>query len=215
MMDEEQIAAMLAENEALKSQQAELSTSNQSMKQKMDELLGETKKAKQERELAAQTAKAAADAEAKSAGNFEQLHRSSEEARQSLEQQLKGLRDGIAGEKRNNAAMRIAGDLADGANAEILSEFISRRLKYTDEGLMVTNEAGELTVSTVDQLAEEFKGNARFASLLKGNQSTGGGAAGGGKLGGGAAKEASRSEFDSMPPNKRTEFIRAGGQLHD
>jgi chromosome segregation ATPase len=215
MMDEDQIASMLAENEALKSQQAELSTSNQSMKQKMEELLGETKKAKAEREAADQTAKQAAEAKAKAAGDFEQLHRSSEEARQTLEQQLKGLRDGIAGEKRNSAAMRIAGELADGPNAEILSEFISRRLKYTDDGLKVTNEAGELTVSTVDQLAEEFKGNARFAALLKGNQSSGGGASGGGKQGGGAAKEMSRSEFDSMPPNKRTEFIRAGGRPHD
>jgi len=214
-MDEEQIAAIVAENEALKARTEELSTSADSMKQKMDQLLGETKKAKQEREQAELSARQASEQKAKEAGDFEQLHKSSEQARQTLEQRLQEMQSGIANEKRSNAAMRIAADLADGANAEILSEFISRRLKYTDDGLKVTNDAGELTVSSIDELAQEFKGNTRFAALLKGNQAGGGGASGGGKQGGGAVKEMSRSEFDSMPPNKRTEFIRAGGRPHD
>ena len=214
-MDEEQIAAIVAENEALKARTEELSSSADSMKQKMDQLLGETKKAKQEREQAELSARQASEQKAKEAGDFEQLHKSSEQARQTLEQRLQEMQSGIANEKRSNAAMRIAADLADGANAEILSEFISRRLKYTDDGLKVTNDAGELTVSSIDELAQEFKGNTRFAALLKGNQAGGGGASGGGKQGGGAVKEMSRSEFDSMPPNKRTEFIRAGGRPHD
>jgi len=214
-MDEEQIAAIVAENEALKARTEELSTSADSMKQKMDQLLGETKKAKQEREQAELSARQASEQKAKEAGDFEQLHKSSEQARQTLEQRLQEMQSGIANEKRSNAAMRIAADLADGANAEILSEFISRRLKYTDDGLKVTNDAGELTVSSIDELAQEFKGNTRFAALLKGNQAGGGGASGGGKQGGGAVKEMSRTEFDSMPPNKRTEFIRAGGRPHD
>jgi len=214
-MDEEQIAAIVAENEALKARTEELSSSADSMKQKMDQLLGETKKAKQEREQAELSARQASEQKAKEAGDFEQLHKSSEQARQTLEQRLQEMQSGIANEKRSNAAMRIAADLADGANAEILSEFISRRLKYTDDGLKVTNDAGELTVSSIDELAQEFKGNTRFAALLKGNQAGGGGASGGGKQGGGAVKEMSRTEFDSMPPNKRTEFIRAGGRPHD
>jgi len=210
-MDEEQIAAMQAENEAFKTKIAELSGNTESMQAKMDQLLGETKKAKQEREAAENLAKQAADAKAKEAGDFEQLHKSSEEARQSLEKQLQGMRDGIAGEKRNNAAMRIATELADGANAEILSEFISRRLKHTDDGLKVTNDSGELTVSSVDELTQEFKNNARFAALLKGNQSGGGGATGGSK-GGSAANEISRADFEGMAPAKRMEFIQSGGR---
>lgn len=215
MMDEEQIAAIAAENEAYKAQIAELSGSNESMKAKMDQLLGETKKAKQDREQAELTARQEAEQKAKAAGDFEQLHKSSEQARQTLEQQLQEMRNGIANEKRNNAAMRVAADLAEGPNAEILSEFISRRLKYTDDGLKVTNETGELTVSSIDELAQEFKSNTRFAALLKGNQSGGGGAQGGSKQGGGAAKEMSRSEFDGLNHNKRSEFMRSGGRIHD
>ena len=214
-MDEEQIAAIVAENEALKARTEELSTSADSMKQKMDQLLGETKKAKQEREQAELSARQASEQKAKEAGDFEQLHKSSEQARQTLEQRLQEMQSGIANEKRSNAAMRIAADLADGANAEILSEFISRRLKYTDDGLKVTNDAGELTVSSIDELAQEFKGNTRFAALLKGNQAGGGGASGGGKQGGGAATEMSRPEFDGLSPNKRSEFMRSGGKIHD
>ncbi len=213
-MDEEQIAAMQAENDGYKNQIAELSTNNESMQAKMTQLLGETKQAKSDKVAADLVATKAAEAKAKEAGDFEQLHASSETARLGLEEQLKTLQSGISTEKRNNAAMKIAGELAEGANAEILSEFISRRLKHTDDGLKVTDEAGQLTVSSVDDLTQEFKNNSRFAALLKGNQAGGGGASGGDK-GGSAAKEMSRADFAQMSAAKQMDFIKGGGKTFD
>jgi alanyl-tRNA synthetase len=187
---------------------------NAAMKAKLDELLGETKRAKAAAREADERARKEAEEKARKAGDFEQLHKSSEQARQALEEELNNLRSGIANEKRDNAAMKIAADLAEGANAEILSEFISRRLKYTDDGLKVLDDAGQLTVSSIDELAQDFRNNSRFASLLKGNQSTGGGATGGTKQGA-SAKEMSRSDFDKLPPAKQMEFIKGGGRTFD
>lgn len=191
-----------------------IQSENVSMKAKLAELLDETKKSKQLAKEAQEIARVQSEEKARKAGDYEQLHQSSEQARLALEEELAGLRGSIANEKRDNAAMKIAADLAEGANAEILSEFIARRLKHTDEGLKVVDEAGNLTIATVDQLSQDFRNNSRFAALLKGNQSGGGGATGGSKLGG-SAKEMSRSDFDNLPAAKKMDFIKGGGKTTD
>jgi alanyl-tRNA synthetase len=184
---------------------------NEAMKGKLDELLSETKKAKAARREAEEVARKEAEERARKAGDFEQLHKSSEEARQQLMQELEQLRGGIASEKRDNAAMRLAGELAEGVNAELLAEFIKPRWKYTDDGLKVTNANGELTVSTLDDLKNDFKADGRYQALLKGNQASGGGASGGSKDSGGAAKQAPRAEFETWSPEKQMTHIKGGG----
>jgi len=71
-----------------------------------------------------------------------------------------------------------------------------------------------LTVSTLDDLSKEFSGSARFASLIKGNQSSGGGAAGGSNSGS-AAKEMNRADFDGLDPVAKMKFIKDGGITTD
>ena len=198
--------------EELQSQLADLSSQNAAMKAKTEELLGETKAAKTK----AREIEAAAEAErnrlATEKGDFEQLFKSLEGKYSALQNDHDGLQSKIATEKRDNAALKIATELADGTNAELLSEFISRRLKYTDEGIKVTDQAGSLTVSSLDDLKKEFAGDARFSALLKGNQSSGGGAAGGAN-GGGAAKEITRSEFNGLNPVEASKFMKEGGKV--
>jgi chromosome segregation ATPase len=198
----------------LQAQIESLTNERDSMKSKMDELLGEAKRAKSQRREAEEAARLAAEEKAKKAGDFEQLHKSSEEARAKLQQELEDLRNGIANEKRSNEAMRIAGGLAEGANAEILSRFIAERLKYTDEGIKVLDESGQLTVSTVEDLTNEFRNNAKFSALLKGNQSSGGSATGGNSSGA-AGKTMTRADFDNLSAEKRMEFIKSGGKTVD
>lgn len=184
------------------------------LRAKNEELLSETKAAKTAKREAEAKATAEAERIAKEKGDFEQLHKSSEERYQTTLSELEGLRGTVADEKRNNAAMKIATELADGSNAELLSEFIARRLKYTDDGLKVTNSGGELTVSSLDDLKTEFKGDARYAALLKGNQSSGGGATGGNN-GSGAAKTMTRADFKAQTPTAQMEFVRSGGTVTD
>jgi alanyl-tRNA synthetase len=191
-----------------------LMSENAAMKAKMDELLTEAKKAKSAKREIEEQSQVERERIAREKGDFEQLHRSSEERYQATVKELESMRASVANEKRNNAAMKVATELAEGANAELLSEFISRRLKYHDDGVKVTDSSGDLTVSTLDDLKAEFKNDARYSALLKGNQSSGGGASGGSNSGG-AAKVKSRAEFEALDPASRMSFVKSGGKLTD
>jgi len=201
---------MLAMAEQLKEAQA----NNDSRKLKMDQLLSETKKAKDLQREAEVVATREAEEKAKKDGDFQQLHKSSEEARQALEERLTELMSANANEKRNTAAIKISSELADGYNAELLSGFVASRLKYTDDGLKVVDAAGNLTVSTVDDLKTEFQADARYAALLKGNQSSGG-SANGSSANNGKAKVMTRADFDKQSPESRMKFMTSGGAIHD
>jgi len=192
-----------------------LQTERDSMKAKMDQLLTETKQAKASARAAAEEKSLLAEEKAKKDGDFEQLHKSSEQKRNELQSELEQLRGNIANEKRNNTAMKLASELADGANAEILSEFVSRRIKYTDDGIKVLDDNGQLTVSSLDDLKADFANNQRYASLLKGNQSSGGGATGGKNSGGATDKVLTRAEFDKLSPIKRMDFVKSSGNVID
>lgn len=200
--------------ETLQAQIADLQAQNEAMKNKNSELLGETKKAKELRRQAEQQAQKEADEKARKAGDYEQLYKSSTEEKQRLEQQLEEIKLGTAKEKQKNTAMRIAGELAEGANAEILADYIAKRLKYTDDGIKVTDTNGDLTVSTLEQLKDEFSKSTRFASLLKGSQASGGSAPGGGKSTSGD-KVMTRSEWDKQNAADKAKFVKSGGKVVD
>jgi len=198
--------------EELQAQLGEMQKSNDSLIAKNGELLTETKTAKTKKREIEVAAEAERERVAKENGDHEQLYNSAMEANKVLKAENDEIKGGIATEKRDNAAMKIATELADGANVKLLSKFIAPRLKYTEEGLKVTDAGGQLTVSTISDLATEFKNNADYASLLKGNQSSGGGASGGSNSGG-AAKVKSRDEFDALNQNDRMTFTKAGGKI--
>lgn len=183
----EQFDAIKQENERL---QAKIAEAN--------------KHAKAAERKAAEEARAKAEAD----GNFEQLFKSSENERQTLAQQLEELSNNIANEKRTTAALKLAGELAEGSNAELLSDYIAKRLKFVDNSIKVVDESGNLTVSSLADLKSEFASNARFASLLKGNKSSGGGAAGG-STNSGAMQTITRAEFNALDPAKQREVAQA------
>lgn len=191
----------LDEYNALK-QQAE------SMKNKMNELLGEKKREQAERLKAQEEA-------ARKAGDFEQLYKSQEEQTNQYKQQLEELQNQIAKEKEQATALSIASKLADGDNAELLATFVQNRVKYTQEGIKILDESGQLTVATVDDLVNEFKNAPKFSALIRGSQGSGGGAAGNVGGGGAASKVMSRQEFEKLDPAKQMQFVKGGGSLSE
>ncbi len=150
---------------------------------------------------------------AKEKGDFEQLYKSSQTKLETVTGERDGLRGSIAKKERTTEALRVAGELADGHNIGLLSEFIERRLQHTDDGLKVLDTSGQLTVSSLDDLKKEFSTDPRFSSLLKGNQSSGGGAAGGGNGGGAADKTLNREQFAALDPAGQMKHIKSGGSL--
>jgi hypothetical protein len=210
-------AKLLEANITLTDQVETLTGETDSIKSHLDILLTETKVAKDAQRKAEMDS---ADEEvrltkiAKEKGDYEQLHKSSEERYRNTLTELESLRGNIANEKRTNAAMRLANELADGHNAELLSTFIENRLVFSDESVKVADSKGQLTVSSLGDLTSEFKNDPKFASLLKGNQSSGGGA-NGGNTSGGAATIKTRGEFEALNPIQRSEYARSGGTIID
>lgn len=188
----------------------ELQAEREALLKKNEELLTEAKRAKNAKREAEEQARLQAEEKAKASNDFKQLFESSEAERKKAAQELTELREKVANEKRHNEAMKLATELADGTNAELLAEFVTKRLKYSDDKIQVTNDKGELTVSTLADLKKEFQNDARYKSLLKGNQSSGGGANGGDNSGG-AAKSITRQEFEALNPAERQKFTKAGG----
>ena len=192
----------------------DLQTQFGAVKSKADELLDETKKAKAKARAEAEAKEHAELERAKKNGDFEQLLASSEKQRKELEDRLNSLQSNISTEKTRTESLRIAAELADGANAEILAEFVRKRIKYTDEGVKVLDGEGSLTVSSLDDLKNEFANSAKFKSLIRGSKSSGGGAVGDG----GSASETmtiDRASFDAKSPEQKMAFVRKGGKITD
>lgn len=189
-----------------------LSEEKARMKNKLDELLNETKKNKEQRRQAELEMQRISEEKAKQQGDYEQLYKSQTEKAQTLEQQLSELRNQVNNEKKQTAVMRIASELADGVDAENLAYLIQNRLKITDEGLKVLDNDGNLTVSSVDDFKKEIQTTERFKSLLRGVSASGGGATGNNNASV-TTKVVSRDEFNKMSNSQRVKFFNDGGRI--
>jgi membrane protein involved in colicin uptake len=164
--------------------QAEL----EKLRQHNESLLNEKKTAQQKAKEAEALAKAEAEAKAKAAGDYESLYKSAEQAKAEYEAKLAEIQQQTANERIRSESLKLATSMADGTNAELLQEFIAKRLKYTDEGVKVVDVNGNLTVSSIDDLKNEFLKSGKYDALLRGSQATGGGAKGSNGNAGGAGK---------------------------
>jgi len=213
MTEEVNVSALQEQLTTLQATNKELADQFDAIKNKNDELLTETKSAKEAKRKAEADAIAEKDRMAKESGDFESLYKSSSEKLQMTESTLSQLQGRIETEQKGNAAMKIAADLAEGSNIDLLSTFINTRLSFQEGNLKVTDGSGNLTISSLDDLKAEFKNDPKFASLLKGNQSSGGGATGGNNSGS-AAKTKSRAEFTALNPADQMKHIKSGGTVY-
>lgn len=177
------------------------------LKRQNQTLLDEAKEAKRKaREAQDQLTQKELDA-AKARGDYEQLYASSEQTLAAERQRLADLTASIEKRDLSASAAKVATAIADGPNAEILAEFIERRLRIVDGQVRVTDAGGNLTVSSLEDLGKEFQKEPRYASLVRGSQANGGGAAGG--KGGGATKT-----WDQLTGMERVELRRTDPAEH-
>ena len=208
-------AASTAELEALQKQNAELQRETEAMRAKMQELLDEAKRAKETKREAEAEAQRAAEEKARKEGDFEQLLKSSESEREALKGELEALRQSIKTEKVQAEAMKMAAGLTkDTAKAELLAEKIAQRLSLSEDGIKVLDEAGQLTVSPVEDLKNQII--ERYAFLIDGSQASGGGATG---ANGSAVKmkafnEYSGAELAEIRRNDPTAYDRLKAAYH-
>jgi hypothetical protein len=177
------------------------------LKRQNQTLLDEAKAAKLRAREAEQLREQQERDAARARGDFEQLYASSEQALAAERSRLAELTASIERRDLTAAASKVSTSIADGENAEILAEFVQRRLKIVEGQVKVTDASGNLTIATLEDLAKEFQQAPRYAALVRGTQANGGGAAGG--KGGGATKT-----WDQMTGMERVELRRTNPAEH-
>jgi DNA repair exonuclease SbcCD nuclease subunit len=165
-----------------------------------DKLYKETKQAKADRELADLQSKKVAEEKAQKDGEFEKLWNTSKQEKADLEKRLQDIEKSNRSEKVQISAMRIATELADGDNAELLSEFVQRNLDK------MADEAGGLSPDVLEAVKNEFKSNGKFKALLRGSKAAGGGATGN-TVTKAQSSELSRAEFAKLSPLEQGKFF--------
>ena len=192
------------------------------LKAKVDELLGEKKAAEKARKEAEDIARAEREDSARKSGNVEELEKSWSEKFNRREAELNGMleqeRGTLSTQIRDLTVGRTATDIASAlaipGSAKALLPHIERRLSVEQRDgkpvVVVLDQAGKLSASTLDELKAEFANDTAFAPLIAGSKASGGGAPGG--QGGGAAKgniggtktertAAIASRFPDLPQN--------------
>lgn len=177
------------------------------LRNQVQTLLTEKKEEKRKRDAAEAEQRRLQEESQRANGEYEQLYTSSQQALEQERTRLAELTASIERRDLTSAASKVASSIADGENAEILAEFVQRRLKIVDGQVKVTDAAGNLTIATLEDLAKEFQQAPRYAALVRGTQANGGGAAGG--KGGGATKT-----WDQMTGMERVELRRTNPAEH-
>lgn len=139
---------------------------------KKEELLKETKQAKAQRAEAEAHALQAAKEKAAKDGEFEKLWQTAEKDKSDLQKRIEEITNSNRREKVQIAALKIANELADGDNVELLSDFIGRNLDK------VADENGALSADVLSAIKTDFANNQKFKALLRGSKATGGSATG-------------------------------------
>jgi len=175
------------------------------MQAKNNELLGETKKAKEaRRQLEAEDKE-----RAKKNGDFERLLQSAEDERNKAFEELNSYKQEALKQNINAKALKITNELkAIPESAELLAHFVANELKS------IADEKGEVSETALNALKHQFINDDKYKPLLLGNQSNGGGATGA-KSSAHKSNEISRADFEKMDASKKMEFIKAKGTLTD
>jgi len=184
------------------------------LKAKNDELLAEKKAAQRQKEEIDAKARAEEERYAKENGQYQELYESQKAEASALRKKIEEMNSQVARQKVQSEATKIAATLTkDVAKAKLLEEKLGQRLTLLDGELRVTDDSGQLTVSSLDDLVGTVRND--FPFLIDGNQATGGGATrsqGGADVGN---KEISRSEFEGMNHGQRAKFFKEGGKVYD
>lgn len=200
------------EIETLKAQLDEAKKAIEALAHKKDELLKETKAAKEEKRKAAEIADAAKRKELESAqknGEYEKLWKQAQEEKEQIAKELERDRQERRQDKIKMAATKLALDLAKGDvnKAELLTEFVAKSINN------VADDAAQIDNDVLLSIKNQFEKDAKFAPLLGGNLANGGSAPGNTRSAQQDNKQMDRQAFEKLDAAKRMQFIKSGGTL--
>lgn len=184
------------------------------LKAKNDELLAEKKAAQRAKDELDAKARAEKERYAQENGQYQELYESQKQEANSLRQKIEEMNQQVARQKVQSEATKLASTLTkDVAKAKLLEEKLSQRLTLMDGEIRVTDDSGQLTVSSIDDLVSTVRTD--FPFLIDGIQATGGGATRSQGRADVGFREISRSDFDGMKHADRARFLKEGGKIFD
>lgn len=184
------------------------------LKAKNDELLAEKQQRQREIEEANNRAKKEAEEKAKADNDYKQLFEAQKNEAETLRQTIEKMNYEVNQQKVSREASKLASALTkDTGRAKLLEQQISQRLTLVDNEIRVTDESGQLTVSSLEELTNSIRTNYPF--LVDGSQAQGGGAVRAQGRAEVRQRELSRSEFEDLGHYERQQFFEQGGKLFD
>lgn len=172
---------------------------------KHNETLLSEKKAETERRKAEQAEKdRLAEETARKKGDFETLENGYKEKIANLEKQISDIQAERNHDLIKSQSVKIASQLSSNThNQEILQMLIEKRLTADNGQVKVTDGKGNLTISTLDELVNEFKNGGKFDALIDGTKASGTGATGQNSK---SANDYTESERVALAQNNPTLF---------
>jgi len=189
-------------------------TEFEAVKKKTDELLSETKAAKEKARQAEAERQEALRVKAEKDGDIETLKKVDAERIALLEGELNSIKKQNKKQKINGIAKEFVSQkfVEDDVVREAITEKFANRLDVRDERLIVLDIEGNPTGLDLKDLQNEFLNTDAHKRHLIATRATGGGA-NGGRSSGGAAKVISRTSFDSLGAVEKMEFVKSGGKV--
>jgi len=181
------------------------------LKAKVQQLMDETKAAKQKAREAEEAKAKQFEKTAQEKGEFQTLWEQAQQKLAEKDQELQDFTTRMQQKEIDVAALSVGTQLAktDAKRASVLADYAAKYARHDGESVQFL--VGGIEVDT-KALMEHLK--KEFPFLVDGSGATGGGAASS-RSGGAAQKQISRADFDMMAPDRKMAFVKDGGVIVD
>lgn len=199
---EQQSEVEVNEVEVLKQELAETKKSLEAVVAKKEELLKETRQAKEEKKRKSEEAEKIQLESAQKNGEFEKLWKNAEEEKEKYKNALSNYQKELKDQAINVKAEKIALELSnkDPDKAELLKYFVVNSLSK------LADDKGNVDDDVMSSIRHQFETDKKYSLLLGGNQSAGGSAPGNTRSAS-ISTSITRAEFDKMSFDKQHAFI--------
>ncbi len=201
----------------------DLKKSIQNLEKNNQELLKEKAEARKKAEKAKADADQAALEAAKASGNIQDVEKSWSDKYEQLKAQS-GESVNKYNAMINNLTVEatsksLSASLALDGHAPLLEPHIKSRLsvEIIDDmpRVRVLDKTGKQSALTVEELAEEFKSDPLFSSVIKGTKARGPGSPNSGGDGGAPVQKMTIAEFNALSQSEKSKFAMAKGEIID